>query len=148
MLTWTIKPFGDLTTKELYELLRFRSEIFIVEQECVYNDCDTKDYHSYHCVMRDGERIVGCLRIVQPGISYKELSFGRVAVRKELRGTGLARRLIEIAVDFSIRELGEHDVRISAQQYAEGFYRKMGFETVSDPYLEDDIPHVEMLAHF
>jgi len=142
-----IKTFDELTINELYQLLSLRSEIFVVEQNCVYNDLDGKDDKSYHVMIMEGEQIVAYERIVKAGFSYKETSLGRVVVAKEFRGKGIARTLLLAGIDFIKNELKEDMIRISAQTYLLDFYSSLGFKATSEEYLEDGIPHVEMVRH-
>ena len=140
-----VKRFSDLTNIELYEILKLRNEVFIVEQNCAYQDCDNKDFKSYHILSYDNENMVAYLRILEKGVSYDEVSIGRVLVRKNYRGEGIARRNMLYAMSFIEDNLKEGRIRISAQQYLLEFYKSLGFKVVSDSYLEDNIPHVEML---
>lgn len=146
MLNWNLKPFADLTPTELYALLRLRSEVFVVEQNCVFLDMDDKDQESLHLL---GWRADGLLaaytRLVPPGLIYKEASIGRVVTSPAARGGGLGRLLMEESIRRCAEAFGPGPIRIGAQQYLEGFYQSLGFVTVSEPYLEDGIPHVYML---
>jgi ElaA protein len=137
--------FSDLSPFDLYALLAARQEVFIVEQACPYPDCDGKDLHSVHLLARAGDRIAGGCRLVRPGVSYAEPSIGRVFTSKAFRGTGLGKLLMTRAIELVRQETPGKAIRISAQQYLERFYGELGFQTVSQPYLEDDIPHIEML---
>lgn len=145
-MRWIIKSFEELTTKELYGILKLRNEVFIVEQNCPYEDCDDKDINSYHIFYMNGENIEAYLRVVKKGVSYEnDVSIGRVVVNAELRRKGLAKDMILVAIKFIEKELKESTIRISAQEYVLDLYRNVGFKEVSDIYLEDDIPHMEML---
>lgn len=144
-MEYTIKTFEELNTKELYSILRLRSEIFVVEQNCVYQDLDNKDISAYHLMAIDNDEIVAYLRVLPKGVSYKELSIGRFVVRKDYRRKNLGLELLNKALRFIEEELKEKEVRISAQVYVKELYKKAGFVEASEEYLEDDIPHVEML---
>ena len=144
-MEFKLKKFGELTTDELYKILKLRSEIFVVEQDCVYQDCDNKDYVAYHLFQEEYGDIKGYLRILSRGISYEEASIGRVLVKQEYRRKGLSTKLIKEAIKFIMDELKEDKIRISAQVYAKSLYEGVGFKVVSEEYLEDGIPHVEML---
>lgn len=144
-MNWKIKSFEELKNKELYNILNLRSEVFVVEQECPFNDCDGNDENCYHLYLEENEEILAYLRIVQKGISYDEMSIGRVVVSKGARGRGIARKLMLKGIEFIEKELNENEIRISAQAYLVDFYKSLGFEEVSEVYLEDNIPHVEML---
>lgn len=139
-----IKRFDELSVKELYEILRLRSEVFVVEQECVYQDCDGNDRDAYHVYAEQNGVTQGCLRILQRGQTFDTAAIGRVAVRAEYRGKGLARRMMEEALCLLCDVLGENIVKLSAQVYVEDFYKSVGFRPVSEPYLEEGIPHVDM----
>ncbi|SIQ23695.1 GNAT family N-acetyltransferase [Halanaerobium kushneri] len=141
----TIKKFEELSNQELYKIIEARINVFVVEQDCPYNECDNKDQHSFHLFYQDQKQIAAYLRIILPGISYKEASIGRVLVNREYRREGLGLEMMEQAISFIKNNLGTDSIRISAQEYILNFYRSLGFEVVSDRYLEDNIPHFEML---
>jgi len=144
-MEYKIRTFDELSNRELYSILRLRSEIFVVEQNCVYQDLDNKDLDGYHLMAIENGELIGYLRILNKGVSYKEASIGRVVVKKEYRRKKLGLEIINKGIDFIINTLQEKEVRISAQVYAKNLYEKAGFVEVSEEYLEDDIPHVEML---
>ncbi|SJZ52884.1 GNAT family N-acetyltransferase [Selenihalanaerobacter shriftii] len=144
-MEWKINHFSELDTAELYEILKQRINVFVVEQDCPYPECDDKDFDSYHLYAAKGDKVVAYLRIILPGVSYEEASIGRVLVHREYRGNGLGRELMERAIEYIEEELQEDSIRLSAQEYLLDFYKSLGFKTVSDTYLEDGIPHVEML---
>ncbi len=141
-----IKHFNELTTTELYRILRARAEIFVVEQDCVYQDLDNKDLNAWHVWFEDEDGVAAYCRVLDKGVSYEgEGSIGRViAVR---RGTGLGYKVMMEGIRVAEEKFGQTSLRISAQQYAQGFYEKFGFVRVSEPYLEDDIPHVQMVRN-
>lgn len=140
-----LKHFNELSADELYNILRLRCEIFIVEQDCPYQDCDLKDKDAYHLYFEEDGEIITYVRILKRGVSYKEASIGRVVCNEKHRGTGIAKKCMKKAIDFIKNDLNENKIRISAQEYAKEFYEKVGFKKVSIPYLEDGIPHIEML---
>ncbi len=142
---WTIKHFNELTTLEYHHILALRTAVFVVEQDCPYQEVDHKDLHSYHVWGMMNNEIVAVIRIVEPGVSYEELSIGRVAVAMDYRGTNIGNDLMKVSLEFTERELGPQPIRISAQEHLQIFYHRFDFKTVSEMYLEDDIPHVEML---
>ena len=144
-MEWKIKRFEELTTTELYEILRVRAEVFVVEQTCIYQDLDEKDKRAYHLYCEESGKVKAYLRILDRGISYPEISIGRVLTTENNRRKGLAREMMKNAIDFICKDLGENQIRISGQLYLQAFYESLGFQTVSEMYLEDDIPHVEML---
>ncbi len=142
---WHLKSWADLSKEELYACLALRIRVFVIEQQCPYQDADGKDRHSHHLFALSGETCVATLRLVHPGVSYPEWSIGRVASDPQHRMTGLGRALMVRAMQWLREEQGNPSVRISAQQYLKKFYEDHGFIQVSEPYLEDNIPHIEML---
>lgn len=144
-MNWKIKRFQELTKEELYEILRTRNEVFVIEQQCFYQECDGKDKNAYHLFSEENGKIIAYLRILEKGASYDEISVGRVLVCKDYRKKGLAKDMMLKAIEFIENELKEKSIRISAQEYLIDFYKSLGFEKVSDVYLEDGIPHLEML---
>ncbi|GEN25223.1 acetyltransferase [Halomonas cupida] len=151
MYQWQWKRFEELSLDELYEILRVRQEVFTVEQNCVYQDVDGLDRVAWHLLLQhEGSGgctdIQGYLRIVYPGHKYSEPSIGRVMTTGAARGRGVGRLLMEKALAFLASEAPGLPIRISAQQYLETFYAEFGFETVSEPYAEDGIAHIEMLT--
>lgn len=141
----TIKPFLDLSLEELYDILALRTDVFVVEQECPYPEVDGRDKDCQHVQVREGDELVAYLRILPRGLSFEEVSIGRVLVKQGHRSKGLARPMMQAAMDFILTEWKEGAIRISAQTYLEAFYASFGFEPVSEPYLEDGIPHLDML---
>ena len=144
-MSFIIKTFNELTTTELYSMLKVRTEVFVVEQNCPYLEVDGKDVKSYHLFKEDQGEVIAYLRILPPGVSYDELSIGRVLVKKEYRGQKLAQQMMEHALQFIHDELKESIVKIQAQEYLHDFYGSFGFEAISEVYLDDNIPHIDML---
>ena len=144
-MEWTIKKFTELTTTELYTLLRLRSEVFVVEQDCVYPDLDGKDFPALHVMAWEGDTLMAYTRILPPGISYDEASIGRVVTAPIARNTGLGRVLMEKTIAYTRKAYPGSAIRISAQEHLKGFYSSLGFTVMSETYLEDGIPHIEML---
>lgn len=144
-MNWQLKKFNQLTTKELYEILRVRAEVFVVEQECVYQDLDMKDQKSWHLFLEDGGEIIAYLRILNKGVAYPEIAIGRVLTKDTQRKKGLAREMMRKAIKFIETDLKENAIRISAQVYLMKFYESLGFKAVSEIYLEDGIEHIEMV---
>lgn len=144
-----IKRFDDLNIYELYDLMKLRFEVFVMEQSCLYQDIDGVDKNAYHLLCRndDGE-LVGYLRIIDAGLVYDEIAIGRVVSSSKARGEGVGRIIMNEALRFVRDVCHQEAVRISAQEYLLKFYKSLGFEPVSEVYLEDDIPHVEMLIKF
>lgn len=140
-----IKNFEELTNQELYKIIEARINIFVVEQNCPYHECDNKDQDSFHLFYQDQDQIAAYLRIIPPGLSYPEASIGRVLVKKDYRRQGLGLEQMQQAISFIKNNLDVEKIRISAQEYILDFYKNLGFEVISDRYLEDNIPHYEML---
>ena len=145
-MRWKIKPFDELSISELYDILKQRCDVFVVEQHCPYPDVDGADLQAWQLFGYDGEgRLAASMRILQPGVTYDTLAMGRVAVARESRGRGFAREMMEWAIDFATGVLGEDAIKIGAQDYLAGFYESLGFRRISAVYLEDGIPHVDMI---
>jgi len=143
---WQIKPFEALSTQELYLILQLRVEVFVVEQNCPYQDVDGKDERSIHLWASDAAgQVLAYCRLLPAGISYAEPSIGRVANALSARGKGLGREMMQRAIQYITETWAEPAIRISAQCYLENFYTSLGFVTTGVPYLEDDIPHINML---
>ncbi|WP_313386999.1 GNAT family N-acetyltransferase [Chishuiella sp.] len=143
---WNYKEFNDLTLQELYKIIQLRNQVFVVEQNCVYQDCDNKDFVSGHLWATVEDDIVAYSRIVPKGISYKEEpSIGRVISNNKYRGQGFGKQLLLNSIQVIENNFQSTGIRISAQLYLKSFYESFGFQQVSEEYLEDDIPHIEML---
>ena len=144
-ITWQTHAWSDLSTETLYAILALRAEVFVVEQNCPYQDVDGKDPKSLHvCGYAENDELCAYARLVKPGVSYDEWSIGRVITSPRVRRTGAGEELMRTCMAY----FNEHrisSVRISAQSYLHDFYTKFGFVQVSEEYLEDDIPHMEML---
>lgn len=140
-----IKQFDDLTGQEVYQILKLRQDVFILEQACFYEDMDNKDQVAHHlCIYEEGQ-VMAYLRILPPGLSYDEVSIGRVLVHQAARHKGYGRKMMMEAMDYISQVMKESAIRISAQAYLEDFYSSLGFVRASEDYLEDDILHLEML---
>ena len=144
-IQWQLKSFEELTPHQLYQLLRLRSEVFVVEQQCIFLDMDNKDQKCYHLLGWKGELLAASTRLVPPGISYTEMSIGRVVSSPLVRGTGIGRELMKVSVKACYELWGNASIRIGAQCYLEKFYQSLGFEPEEEIYLEDGIPHIEMV---
>lgn len=144
-MTWLIKKFDELTSMEVYRILQERTAIFVVEQNCPYQEVDGKDIASYHLYKEEAGEIVAYSRLLPSGVSYTEASIGRVIVKREHRGKGLAQELFSKSIEFIQYELKENKIKIQAQQYLQSFYQSFGFEPISETYLEDNIPHIDMV---
>ena len=145
MTTWTLKKFEHLTPDELYILLRLRSEVFVVEQNCVFLDMDDKDKYCHHLMGWSDAQLVGYSRIVPAGISYAESSIGRIVTSHAARGRGVGRELMVQSISALYSLYGKRDIRIGAQYYLLRFYEDFGFVQKGEIYLEDGIEHIEML---
>lgn len=135
-----VKSFTELDHEELYQILDLRLRVFILEQHCFYQDTDGKDVVSLHYFVKDGERIVSYIRLIPPGYKYNEYAISRVVTDPDYRQLGLASKMIK-----KIMEDIQSNIRISGQAYLKSYYEILGFSVVHGPYMEDDIPHYEML---
>ena len=144
-IRWQWRHFDLDTPREWHDILGLRADIFVVEQNCAYQDPDYKDPKSFHLTAHLGDQLIGTLRAVPPGVSYNESSIGRVVIAREYRGRQLGRELMRRGMAFNTALWGG-GIRISGQAYLQDFYESLGFETVRGPYQEDDIPHFEMLS--
>lgn len=143
-MRWELKKFDELTNKELHNVFKLRVDIFVVEQACPYPEIDGKDPLSLHLMYKENDEIVAYARLLPPGVSFDEASIGRVVVAHAYRGTGLGYELMQEAVRRSIA-IYNLPIKIGAQAHLEKYYGAIGFVKVSEVYLEDDIPHIDML---
>lgn len=144
-MNWHIKTFNELTNDELYGVLKARVDVFVVEQKCTYKELDNLDQKAIHYFAEVDGNIAALVRILPKNTTYDEVAIGRVLVVQEFRGIGLARTLMERAISFVQEEWQENKISIQAQRYLQEFYESLGFKQVSEVYLEDDIPHIDML---
>lgn len=147
MTQWRYKTFEQLSVGELYDILKLRQDVFIIEQQCIYPDIDDVDKAALHLFARsesDGS-ITAYLRILTPGIKFEEVALGRVLIHESSRGSGLGRALMQAAIQLVAEHHPGHAIKISAQQYLERLYNELHFVTVSEPYDEDGIMHIDML---
>ena len=143
-VVWKIKEFNELSVNELYQILKIRQEVFIVEQTCYYLDADGYDEKAIHLwAEKEGEILAYC-RIFKEGVKYEEPSIGRVLTNLNFRNFKLGKILMKLALELIEARLGSKKVRISAQDYLIKFYNEFGFYDTGKKYLEDDIPHTEM----
>lgn len=149
MIEWQWCSFHELTNVELYEVLEQRQQVFVLEQQCFYNDFDGLDIGAHHLLgwrTVDGRReLAAYLRVLAPGAKYDEMSIGRVLTTQAARGTGAGRALLARGIECAERLHPGHRIKIGAQQYLEKFYQSFGFKTISQPYDEDGIMHIDML---
>ena len=140
-----IKHYSALSKDEFHDIIALRIAVFVVEQDCPYQELDGNDKDAYHLIVREGDVIIGTLRILKPGVSYPELAIGRVVSHPDHRDKQLGHLMMKEAMDFAQNELKEKAVRLSAQTHLTSYYQKHGFESTGKEYLEDGIPHTEML---
>lgn len=145
MLDITIKSFKELTLKELYDLLQLRSEVFVVEQDCVYQDVDGKDKKALHVLGYKNDNLVAYTRIFKAGDYFEEASIGRVVVRENVRKFKYGYAIMNASIEAIKDNFVETVIRISAQTYLKRFYNQLGFFEVGEDYLEDGIPHINMI---
>jgi len=145
-ISWQLKKFEQLSTVELYAIFQLRMEVFVVEQNCAYQDADGKDLKAYHLMgLNENKELMAYSRLLPPDVSYAEVSIGRVITSPKARGRGAGRSLMNESL-LSIEKLfGKVPVRIGAQVYLKAFYESFGFVMEGEEYLEDGIPHIIML---
>ncbi len=144
-IQWTLKKFDDLSAIELYKIMQLRNEVFVVEQNCVYQDADNKDISSWQFMGWDNEKLVAFTRLLPPGLAYEQASIGRVVTSPSARGSGIGKELMQRSIK-EIKDLfGEVPIKIGAQLYLQKFYTSLGFIQTSEIYLEDGIKHIEMV---
>lgn len=146
-LDWSLKTFAALSPGELYAILRLRSEVFVVEQNCVFLDQDDKDQECYHLMGTAGNFLAAYTRIVPPGVIYEEASIGRVVTSPLARGSGGGRALMEQSIKTVYEHFGEGVIKIGAQLYLKLFYASLGFVQEGEVYLEDGIEHIYMFKY-
>lgn len=139
------KPFATLTPYELYAVIRLRNEVFVVEQNCVFQDADNKDQHCHHLLLWDNDTLVAYARLLPKGLAYEEMSIGRIISAPAYRGTGAGKLLVQKALEACKELFGEGSIKIGAQLYLKKFYETFGFIQTSDVYDEDGIDHIEMM---
>ena len=139
-MIWEVKEWAELSANEVENIFLLRSEVFVVEQNCVYQDVDGKDQKAKHVLGKKNNEIIAYARIFKPGDYFKEASFGRAVVKKTERGKGIGDEL----VINSIKNISDNEIKISAQSYLKNFYGKHGFVAKGEEYLEDGIPHTAM----
>ena len=145
MISWSIKSFDELNKNELYDLLKLRSEVFVVEQNCVYQDIDDKDIKVTHFFGQDGSDLIAYLRVMEVGVLYpNHMSIGRVVVKQTHRNKKLGNEILVKAIDFCRKKFPKTQIKISAQTHLKAFYNQLGFEFKGEAYLEDGIPHCAM----
>ncbi|MHA4845562.1 GNAT family N-acetyltransferase [Flavitalea antarctica] len=145
-INWSLKDFTRLTVNELYAILRLRSEVFVVEQNCVFQDPDGKDQYAWHLMgFSDDNQLAAYTRLLPAGASYNEASIGRVVTAGFARNSGIGKKLMIESINTIYKLFGKQPIKIGAQLYLKRFYESFGFQQTSEVYLEDGIEHIEML---
>ena len=141
------KHFHELTTQELYNILQLRSEVFVVEQNCIYQDIDGKDQKAVHIFIKENKDVLAYSRVFNEGEYFENPSIGRVVVKKEKRGTELGKKIMMEGAKYIKETFTNKKIEISAQKYLKDFYSELGYEFTGNEYLEDGIPHIRMIKH-
>ena len=140
-----IVPFEELTAQIWHDIAALRAEVFVVEQDCVYQDIDGKDPEAFHLYMYEGKLLLATLRVLRPGLGYPDsAAIGRVVTSPKARGTGLGHVIMKAAMDFTATQFPEDKIKLSAQSHLASYYESHGFKICGDGYPEDGIPHVPM----
>ena len=139
------KTFSELDTEDLYQILRLRSEVFVVEQDCVYQDLDNKDQNAIHLYYKENDQIVAYTRIFKAGDYYENPCIGRVVVSKKNRGNDLGKKIMIDSMEYIKQNIKGEKIELSAQKYLDKFYKDLGFYKIGEDYLEDGIPHQRMI---
>ena len=139
------KTFSELDTEDLYQILRLRSEVFVVEQDCVYQDIDNKDQNAIHLYYKENDQIVAYTRIFKAGDYYENPCIGRVVVSKKNRGNDLGKKIMIDSMEYIKQNIKGEKIELSAQKYLDKFYKDLGFYKIGEDYLEDGIPHQRMI---
>jgi ElaA protein len=142
---WRVCHFAELTPHEVYDLMQLRASVFVLEQQCLYQDMDNQDHYAHHLLGTQDGILLACARLFAPGQRCEEASIGRVATAMACRRTGAGKRLMEEAIEAVSRLWGPVPIRIGAQKYLQAFYESFGFQRAGEDYLEDGIPHLPML---
>lgn len=143
--SWQFKHYTDLSLDEFHDIISLRISVFVVEQDCPYQELDGKDKIGYHLIGKnEKEKIAGTLRVLPPGVSYDEVSIGRIVIHPEERGKEYGHKMMQDTMDFIRQKFGNVPIKLSAQKHLEQFYKTHNFNTVGKGYLEDGIPHILM----
>ncbi|ANU15083.1 putative acetyltransferase [Planococcus halocryophilus Or1] len=143
-MDWKVYQFDDLSARKLYDVLKLRVDVFVVEQNCPYPELDGLDQRSVHLLCSEKEDVLAYARLVPAGAKYEVPSIGRVIVHKDARGRGLAKELLERSIDYISNEWHAEAIKLQGQVYLKEFYESFGFQSISESYDEDGIPHVDM----
>lgn len=145
-MEWHIKSFQELSNNELYQIIKARVDVFVVEQECPYEELDNYDQDSIHLFLKVNSEIAANVRLLPQGLKYEEAaSIGRVLVVKKYRGNGYAKEIMQKAIDYIANKWQADKIKIQGQEYLNKFYASLGFEQISESYLVDGIPHIDMI---
>jgi ElaA protein len=148
-MNWQLKQFEELTPNELYDIMWLRNEVFVIEQNCIFQDADYKDQQSWHLMGLNHEnKLMAYCRLLPAGAYFEQPSIGRVVTHADARGSGAGKELMQKAIQICKQLFGEEDIKIGAQLYLKKFYNSIGFEQTSDVYMEDGIKHIEMVRIF
>ena len=147
MLDITVKHFDEIDTKELYQIMQLRSQVFVVEQDCIYQDLDGRDQKAIHIIGKKDNRIVAYTRAFKAGDYFKQASIGRVVVHGEERAHGYGKVIVGASIKAVEEVFNETTIKLSAQTYLKKFYTSLGFKAYGEGYLEDGIPHISMLRN-
>ena len=142
---WHIKRFNELSNHELYQILQLRNEVFVVEQNCLYQDADGKDYDAFHLFLEKDNQIIAYAHLFKSGDYFDNASIGRVVVHPKFRKQNLGKKLMQRSLKFMTENLKELTIEISAQTYLRKFYNDLGFKETGKEYLEDGLPHIRMI---
>ncbi len=144
MITWSCKSFTDLSNEELYKIFQLRNQVFVVEQNSCYQDCDDKDQYCYHLTAWQQNAAVAYSRLIPAGIAFEQASIGRVVTASSVRGKQIGRELMTRSINLVHTLFGEFSITIGAQVYLINFYESLGFKSSGNPYMEDGIEHILM----
>jgi ElaA protein len=144
-IQWLLKKFEELTPYQLYEILQLRNEVFVVEQNCVFQDADDKDQNSWHLMGFNNNKLIAYTRLVPAGEIYQQSSIGRVVTSPSARSNGIGKELMDRSIKALYDLFGIQPIKIGAQVYLKKFYESFGFEQSSDIYMEDGIEHIHMV---
>lgn len=143
-MNWLLKKFDDLSLDDLYAILQLRNQVFVVEQNCPYQDLDGKDKVAWHLMGIEENKLIAYTRLLPPGLCYKNPGIGRVVTSPALRKSGVGRELMHYSIESCEKVFGKTSITLGAQLYLKQFYESLGFFPSSEEYLEDGIPHIEM----
>ncbi|WP_054768241.1 GNAT family N-acetyltransferase [Lysinibacillus parviboronicapiens] len=144
-MSWKIQTYNELTTEELYKIIQLRVNVFVVEQQTCYEDLDNHDQNSIHISYVKNGELFAYARLLPPGEKFDMTSIGRVITKQDVRGTGLGKEMIQLAINTIEKEWPGSEIFIQAQEYLKDFYGSFGFKQVSEPYIYDSLPHLDML---